>query len=203
MAEEAFHEIQLNGKQLVFLFMAGTVVAVVIFLCGVMVGRGVRAQRGPELAALSSDATADPTASIPSVTRPPAAADVSLPSATEKLSYPERLASEDPPPETLKAAPDPPRAAPNVAPKRLAKAPPEPSGDGFSVQVTAVREREEANTIVKRLVSKGYPAYVTMPAVGAPAVYRVRVGKFGDRRAAEAVATRLEREEHFRPWITR
>ena len=47
MSDDAFHEIQLNGKQLVFLFMAATVVSVVIFLCGVMVGRGVRAERGP------------------------------------------------------------------------------------------------------------------------------------------------------------
>ncbi len=42
--DEGFHEIQLNGKQLVFLFMAATVVSVVIFLCGVLVGRGVRSQ---------------------------------------------------------------------------------------------------------------------------------------------------------------
>ena len=42
MADEEVHEIQLKGKQLVFLFMAATVVAVVIFLCGVMdFGRGV------------------------------------------------------------------------------------------------------------------------------------------------------------------
>ena len=40
--EDGFHEIQLSGKQLVFLFMATTVVSVVIFLCGVLVGRGVR-----------------------------------------------------------------------------------------------------------------------------------------------------------------
>ena len=44
MSDDGFHEIQLNGKQLVFLFMAATVVSVVIFLCGVMVGRGVRSQ---------------------------------------------------------------------------------------------------------------------------------------------------------------
>ena len=37
--DDAFHEIQLNGKQLVFLFMVATVVSVVIFLCGVFVGR--------------------------------------------------------------------------------------------------------------------------------------------------------------------
>jgi hypothetical protein len=40
--EDGFREIQLNGKQLVFLFMAATVVSVVIFLSGVLVGRGVR-----------------------------------------------------------------------------------------------------------------------------------------------------------------
>jgi hypothetical protein len=42
--DDGFHEIQLSGKQLVFLFMATTVVSVVIFLCGVLVGRGVRAE---------------------------------------------------------------------------------------------------------------------------------------------------------------
>ena len=44
--DDGFHEIQLNGKQLVFLFMAVTVVSVVIFLSGVLVGRGVRHDRG-------------------------------------------------------------------------------------------------------------------------------------------------------------
>ena len=65
MSDEAVHEIHLNGKQLVFMFMATTVVAVVIFLSGVMVGRGVpqRSAAGD----LSSDATSaavDPTAPV-------------------------------------------------------------------------------------------------------------------------------------------
>src|SRR4029077_13785900 len=45
--DDGFHEIQLSGKQLVFLFMATTIVAVVIFLCGVQVGRGVKAPATP------------------------------------------------------------------------------------------------------------------------------------------------------------
>src|ERR671937_3234725 len=53
MSEEGFHEIQLNGKQLVFLFITVTVVSVVIFLCGVLVGRGVRAQRADAAAEAS------------------------------------------------------------------------------------------------------------------------------------------------------
>lgn len=43
--DDGFHEIQLNGKQLVFVFMAATLLSVVIFLCGVLVGRGVQRER--------------------------------------------------------------------------------------------------------------------------------------------------------------
>ena len=44
-ADDGFHEIQLSGKQLVFLFMFATSLAVAIFLCGVQVGRNVRSDR--------------------------------------------------------------------------------------------------------------------------------------------------------------
>src|SRR5437870_1467266 len=99
MADDAFHEIQLNGKKIVFLFMAATVVAVVIFLCGIMVGRGVRQQRGKLVAA---ETTSDPTADValPASTPVTGAAGTS-PAAQENLSYPDRLAADTAPPETL------------------------------------------------------------------------------------------------------
>jgi cell division septation protein DedD len=56
---------------------------------------------------------------------------------------------------------------------------------------------------VKRLAGKGYPAYVVSPVKGEPAVYRVRVGKFKERREADSVAARLQKEEQFKPWIVR
>lgn len=56
--DDGFHEIQLNGKQLVFVFMAATVVSVVIFLCGVLVGRGVRVERA-DLARVSEPSAVD------------------------------------------------------------------------------------------------------------------------------------------------
>jgi cell division septation protein DedD len=71
------------------------------------------------------------------------------------------------------------------------------------VQVAAVKVRSEADTIAKRLASKGFPSFVTSPSAGAARVYRVRVGKYSDRREAESVARRLEKEEQFKPWITR
>src|SRR5687767_6515297 len=67
--DDAFREIQLNGKQLVFLFMAGVVIFVVIFLFGVMVGRGVRAERGGLPA--GTQVTAAPESEVPP---PPASA---------------------------------------------------------------------------------------------------------------------------------
>ena len=78
----------------------------------------------------------------------------------------------------------------------------QPAGNGFAVQVAAVKQRSEADTIARRLNGKGYPTFLTM-SNGAVRMYRVRVGKYPDRRQAESIAGRLEREEQFKPWITR
>src|SRR5215204_202400 len=103
MSDEGVHEIQLNGKQLVFMFMAVTVVAVVIFLCGVMVGRGVRAPRAIEQADATIESPVDPTAAAQAPAPP--ATDSPSPSAPissqEKLTYADRLSATTPPPETL------------------------------------------------------------------------------------------------------
>ena len=223
--DDAFREIQLSGKQLVFLFMAVVVIAVVIFLTGVQVGRGVRTERGG-LPAGSQTAAAVPGSEAP----PPPASATSGSSATpvtagEKLSYAERLGGTAPPADALKGSAAPPAASGDTTPTPKPEAPPaeparppaapaataaapvaattEPAGTGFAIQVAALREREEADTIVKRLAGKGYPAYVLAPAKGAPAVYRVRVGKFKERREADTVAARLQKEEQFKPWVVR
>ena len=219
--DDAFHEIQLNGKQLVFLFMVATVVSVVIFLCGVFVGRGVRTERAATVADVSTGtpittpdvvssqvaapapAGSDPTAAAP----PPAVDELSYFNRLEKPGQPEEKLK---PPTVTAAAPPPP--APKATPS--AQAPPaeptpadaalaEPSGAGFALQITALRERREAESIAKRLSSKGYAAYVLTPAGSAPSVYRVRVGKFKTRHEAETMAAKLQKEEQFTPWITR
>jgi cell division septation protein DedD len=219
--DDAFHEIQLNGKQLVFLFMVATVVSVVIFLCGVFVGRGVRTERAATVAdagtvtpittpdvVSSREAAPAPAGSDPTAAAPPPAVD--------ELSYFNRLEKPGQPAEKLKpsvaAAATPPPPAPKATPS--AQAPPaepapadaalaEPSGAGFALQITALRERREAESIAKRLSAKGYAAYVLTPAGSAPSVYRVRVGKFKTRREAETMAAKLQKEEQFTPWITR
>jgi cell division septation protein DedD len=228
MTDEGLREIQLDGKQLVFLFMAATVVAVVIFLCGVMVGRGVPARAGAAADA-QEQAGLDPTsASQNSLTQVVTTAGDGPVAAEEDLSYDGLLKGANSPEETLRPAsetapppatqPDvassrpvvaskPPPTAPRSAPSPRAAAPTpapartldEPRGNGYVVQVAAVPRRAEANTIARRLSGKGYPAFVTTSGSN----FRVRVGKYPNRREAETVANRLEREERVEPWVTR
>jgi len=237
MSDEGLHEIQLNGKQLVFLFMTATVVAVVIFLCGVMVGRGVPAQRSGTVLAgegadpttsdeARADAAADAAATPTSASSPSASASSRL-----GLTYPKRLEEPEPVAEevpvvassrepfatTAVAKVPPPAPAPSVKPSTQKPAAAAASADvattsvadassgsGFVVQVAAVRQRTEADSIRGRLSKKGYPAFVTTASTpGAPTTYRVRVGKYPSRHEADSVAAKLEREEQFKPWVTR
>jgi cell division septation protein DedD len=69
--------------------------------------------------------------------------------------------------------------------------------------VAAVKARAEAETIRRRLSGKGYPAFITTASSGGSTMFRVRVGKYNDRQAAESVKIKLEREERFKPWVTR
>jgi DedD protein len=199
--DDAFREIQLSGKQVVFVFMAGVVIAVVIFLFGVQVGRGVLAQRGLPGAAEVADASEPPPASASQ------ASSETPVTAGEKLSYAERLAAPEPATENLKksaapAAADTPTPKPD-APAAAVAPSTEPPGTGFAIQLAALRERDEADVIVKRLAGKGYPAYVVAPIKGEIPIYRVRVGKFKDRNEADTVAARLQKEEQFKPWVVR
>jgi DedD protein len=230
--DDGFHEIQLNGKQLVFLFMAATVVSVVIFLCGVLVGRGVRAVR----AAAVADQTAAAIEPVPQAALAPASTPAGSdpttaaapPPTADDLSYFNRLEKQAPPTENLRPAfadanpsasarqapasvptPAPKTPAPKVLPEprpaavAASSAPSAPAGEGYVIQVAAMKEHGDADAMAKRLSSKGYSAFVMAPGAAGPAMYRVRVGKFKTKREAEAVAARLQTEEQFKPWITR
>ena len=203
--DDGFHEIQLNGKQLVFLFMAATVVSVVIFLCGVLVGRGVRVERS----AVTEEATlTEPPAADPALTSAPpatAAADpraAAPPTATEDLSYFNRLERSNQPVEDLKLAAKPPapeaKAGAEKAAERgkaVAAAPPKES--------PAPKDKEAPAAAPAPPPGSGYAAYVQTPSDGTPSVYRVRIGTFKTRREAETVAARLQKEEQYKPWVTR
>ena len=202
--DDAFHEIQLSGKQLVFLFMATTVVSVVIFLLGVVVGRSVRAE----------DIAVDPAVSAAADPAPqtgPAAAPGETPAAPAEpsLSYHQRLESEKSPAEDLKPRAQTPAPAPARAAAPEPPPVPSPAAQGakpgmFAVQVQALRDRDAAAQVVQRLRSKGYPAFVVAPTVGAPTqLFRIQVGRYNDMAEAQKMEARLKKEEQFETFIVR
>ena len=225
LADEGFHEIQLNGKQLVFLFMLTAIVLVGTFLLGVGVGRGVKADRAVEGGDVVASATVPPAAATPSqpvaaggppAAEPPAPA----PEPDDELSYAKRLQGDQSaaPVEKLKApslSASAGGAAPKAPPATVA-APGKPAAQSpapvaaaenagrpgaFIVQVTALQDRNAAMTIVRSLTGKGYPAFVQDPAPGSPKIYRVQVGGYPDRDKAEQISRQLATQEQFKAYV--
>ena len=221
-ADDAFHEIQLSGKQLVFLFMATTVISVIIFICGVLVGRSVPIEgiSAAESPATTASAPADVPTAAEGTATPPSSAQ-----AAEGTSYSARLDAQSSTPEKLQAVPEPPPTPAPVAAETTKPAPepaatsaqqpparqtveaPKPSTGlpgTWAVQVVSLRDRGAANQIVQRLQGRSYPAFLVAPSPGTPTqLYKVQVGKYKDRAEAERVQARLKKEEQFDPWIVR
>lgn len=201
----AYYEVQLNNKQLVFFFMATLAIAVVVFLCGVMVGRGVH---DATVAAAQNNIAASSGTPAPRMETKPV---VSQP----KLDYAERLESENESntlepakavssvsPETVSAnkpRTNPPKA-PTPPPKRAVPTTFGSSEGAFTIQVVALKTEDAAESLLNRLKQKNYRAYLESGEEAG--LHRVRVGRFATRAEAERVARKLQDEERFKPYIT-
>ena len=204
-----------SPKQLVFLFMASTVVAVVVFLCGVLVGRGVPVRQvagvspsgvgneaffGPGRAGELTPAVLDPVSNAPS-----AAA-----SAGDDLTYFQRLEEDGPFDESLTAVDGAPLAAAvstgqpaaGASPRQQASPPaveprPEPppvpergSGEEPVAPVPAAgedlrRASNEPDAPLPQLPNESPPTTTSGYA------YTVQVAALREHDAAEQVAGRL------------
>jgi DedD protein len=126
MSDQGFHEVQLSGKQLVFLFMSAVVVMVVVFLLGVNVGRGVRSAVGDTevLAQGDPSAPAGPDAPVPNAANTEPAKP-----AQPELSYHDMLLGATPAPGKGTGAPaDKDKSPPTEAPPPVAETlPPAPT----------------------------------------------------------------------------
>jgi len=211
MSDQGFHEVQLSGKQLVFLFMSAIVLLVVTFLLGVDVGRGARAAMGETDLVAQADVTPTP---VPDVTAA-AAADDAKPAEPEP-SYHDMLLgngaagdktppAEAPPPvnEPVPAPVSEPVKTP-VATAAVTPAPAQASGQGeWFLQTGAYSTRAVADGQVAKLKQLKVPAFVVPPASGTPdTLFRVRIGPYVDRAEAEQVKSRIARQG-FTPSITR
>lgn len=209
MSEEGFHEIQLSGKQLVFLFMATTVVSVVIFLLGVIVGRQVKAETLiADATGTAIDLRADPQ-SLPEAVpgEMPGSGDPPAPVAEQpdQFSYHERLQQQSAAAAAVEPEPAAPETPAAAAPEPAAEPPAAPAaGSGWVVQIGAYKDRATADRVVSTLKRQQFAAFVLAPTAGSPtATFRVRVGPFSERREAENIAGRLQREHQYTPFVTR
>jgi len=76
------------------------------------------------------------------------------------------------------------------------------SATTYTIQVGAYRERAQADKLQARLVTAGYPVAVVEGAGPSGVLYRVRVGAFATREAAQASAARLAREQSLTAFVT-
>jgi cell division protein FtsN len=205
VSDEGFREIQLNGKQLIFLFMAATVFSVVVFLIGVMVGRNARLGTEPTEAALEvvPDAVAEDTpeavAPAPSAA---AAADAPAAKQAEELSYTDRLLRDAPPEEHLKPQSAPPREPP--APVREVPAPPREAPAATSSAASREGTAPSPPAAQQPVAARPPPPATTPAAAGEPAAakgapvtdpsgpgFAVQVAAYKDRRESDSLAKQL------------
>jgi len=211
LTDDGFHEIQLSGKQLVFLFMATTIVAVVIFLCGVQVGRNVKggnrlADVGESLASVVASPAATPSqpvaASGPPAAEPPAPAQ----EPDDDLSYAKRLQGDSAagdkltpasPPATVSASPrtaPPPAAAAAPKPEATTAAAPAKPGATPSTAKAAAPAPPAAQTPAAAPPKHDAAARAAAPAAGStgrPGTWIVQLSALQDRKAAASIVQQL------------
>jgi cell division septation protein DedD len=91
------------------------------------------------------------------------------------------------------------KPTPKPTPPARVKAP-ETHGDewadaGWTVQVNATTNPEQATDLAQRLKSKGYDAYTVQAPMRGQTWYRVRVGRFASRDKAKEIESRLKNTE--------
>jgi cell division septation protein DedD len=202
--EDGFHEIQLNGKQLVFLFMAATVVSVVIFLCGVLVGRGVRAERTVAQAAALNDAP-DILPSAPASAPPAIQAGADPRNAAPPAPVDEKSSAltEDILPDSAKTEKAPPVPAEKPVPPTSAAKPDKSERPGKSERVEKADKAPEKPAPAPKPIAEPVatasaakeptPAAPPAPVPGAatPDGYAVQVAAVNGRTDADAIARRF------------
>ena len=206
-SDDRYVEIQLDGKQIIVVLAGILLLCAVSFHFGRRVGRADGGRAGTDMAALvdnagggaeqlsDEDAASDLTFFDTVRQRAPQSAPPEVASGTssEGAKTAQPKATTPPPPagksETTSSPPvtQPPATA-------------APAG-AFMVQVAAYSDRARADALVGRLRQKGYAAQIaTVPSNG-QTLYKVRVGGFADRSAADAAKVRLANEEKLQAWV--
>jgi len=211
LGERKQDERGLSARYLILVFLVGVAACAVFFSLGFLVGYNERTSRsaGPTEQVTPSGAipptvnapletvqtTGNETAPInPQGTAP-------QPSLTESAAEQEPAGGAAPPPApSLPSRRTSARAATHSVPARRARG--REVGAGYTVQVAASRNKQDAEKLVKELKSRGFAVFVVRPEHSEVKdnLYRVQVGPFATHEEAQRVRNRIAKEG-FKPFV--
>ena len=192
-------EFSLDDRQVWVLGFSALLLLGGVFVVGVLVGRKMAPEGRLQAPDPVLQATAAPVPSAPpGVSALPAVAQPEK----EKEKEPEKVVQGRTPTvvpapraaPTVVPAPPPAVQVASVAPAATLTPPPKDLSD-FTVQIGASQDRAEAQRMENKARAAGLKPYVVAADLGAKGTwYRVRVGSFKDRDAANRFRTDVERE---------
>ncbi|MER3446143.1 MAG: hypothetical protein C4291_04570 [Candidatus Dadabacteria bacterium] len=181
-----------SNRQVVYLFLGFLILFVFAFSLGVVVGKGLGGSQSrivrkgeseknlPEFK--ESEKTPEGI-----IERKQMSEQTQTPTPIEEEEKEEL--SPPPPPKGMEAE------TKGAAKKDIAVSPGEKTEGRYTVQIGASQREEEAKKIVKRLISKGYPAFIKSVEIpGKGTWYRIRVGTFKTREEAELYGDNLKKD---------
>lgn len=205
-------EVSLDGRQIFYLFFGGAVIASLVFVLGVMVGKRVEARAHVDSRPATS-AALDPLAALDELVHRPGAGELAFPTALaggadEPLGEVDQvLAAAEP------AGVEEKEVAPASKPTGSAPAKGTLEADvdqetkdkaRFTLQISSFQERAEADAFFHKLREGGYAPYMIEAEVPDKGTwYRVRLGYYDTYDAAMAGKVKFEERQHIIAYVTR
>jgi len=216
--EPSYYEVALTNRQVLVAFVALLTCVLAAFLAGVWIGRGGASSSPPPAVAQAPAPNEPPLEQLTFFTgKEPGARTAAAATPAPATQRPAATAA--PPPAVVTAAPTPaparptpaatPAATPKPTPARATPAPtpaaakPAAVPGRIFVQVYSSTNASRAKEIVAQLKKGGFKVVLAETAKdGGQTNYRVRVGPYDTRAAADSAAGRLRREYRLDTWVT-
>ncbi len=219
-------EVNLDGRQIFYLFFGGSVIATLVFVLGVMVGRQVESRSVAEVSSTARDPLAaldrlegDTNLAFPAALR---GDEVSLGDVDKALEERTKLSKKRAPlvaaakhaaeiSKKEEKAKDKSGKAERAAAKKKAAEEEKAAEElkklakkKFTLQVGSFQDKSEADTFFRQLATTKYKPYMIEAEIpGKGQYYRVRVGGFGSFDEALAAKASFEDSQHVIAYVTR